>query len=86
MSTTVSFASSAGWPSRKPPITSQLFMLAAVPAPVPMKSSRTSRTMVTMYIGTAIHSSIRTDARLIAYAPAMPRKNQINWVFHARAT
>src|SRR5215210_2090249 len=41
-STTVIFANSEGWPMRKPPIASQLFVLAAVPAPLPMKSSSTS--------------------------------------------
>ncbi len=40
-----SFASSTGWPSRYPPIVSQLLLAAAVPEPVPTKrsSSRTRR-------------------------------------------
>src|SRR5260221_14695707 len=33
--TTPIFASSAGWPIRKPPMASQLFVLAAVPPPFP---------------------------------------------------
>ena len=39
-STTVIFASSDGCPMRKPPMASQLLELAAVPAPLPMNSSK----------------------------------------------
>src|SRR5688572_19976023 len=83
ISTTVSFASSDGWPSRTPPITSQLLVLSAVPAPDPMKSNETSSRIVKMYIGTASHSSSRTDALLMANAPETPRASQTSCRFHA---
>jgi hypothetical protein len=66
INTTAIFASSEGCPSRTPPIESQLFVLAAVPAPVPMKKSRNSRTHAPRYIGRAPHSSRRTEVRLMA--------------------
>ncbi len=67
MSTTVSFASSAGWPMRTPPMVSHPFTLAAVPAPDPKSSVTTRRTMLRMYRYTVIHSTRRTDARKSMY-------------------
>ena len=59
MSTTVSFANSAGWPSRCPAIVSQPAVLVAVPAPEPSPtSSATSSTIVNAYAGHA--SAIRS--------------------------
>ncbi len=73
MSTTVSFANSAGCPSRCPATVSQPEVLVAVPAPDPKPArSATSMTMVSAYAGTVIHSIRRTDARLTANAPMMP--------------
>src|SRR4051812_44743797 len=63
-STTVIFASSDGCPMRMPPMASQLLLLAAVPAPLPMNSSRISMAMVIPYIGHVSQSSSRTDTRL----------------------
>ena len=37
MRTTVIFATSDGWPIRRPPMVSQLWELAALPAPLPSK-------------------------------------------------
>ena len=62
-STTVIFASSDGCPMRMPPMANQLFELAAVPAPVPMNTSRTSMAIVTKYIGQVIQSMSRTEKR-----------------------
>jgi len=83
ISTTVSFASSDGCPKRMPPMTSQLFTPCAVPAPFPMKGSRTSSSVVNANSGTASHSIMRTDARLMAYAPMRPSVNQTAWFFQA---
>ena len=77
-STTVIFANSAGCPIRNPPIASQLFELAAVPAPWPMKSKRRSIAIVTPYIGQVSQSSIRTENRLTPYAAATARQNQMS--------
>src|ERR1700723_208622 len=67
---TVIFANSDGWPIRWPPIVSQLLELAASPAPLPSTNSDARTTNVARYDGHAAHSRNRTDARLIANAPA----------------
>jgi hypothetical protein len=88
MSTTVSLASSAGWPSRKPPMASQLLVLAAVPAPVPtpgMNNAASNKTLKA-YSGHVSHSSIRIDACEIAQAPSSEMKNQMTCCFHKRVT
>ena len=63
-STTVIFASSDGCPMRKPPIASQLLVLAAVPAPLPTNSSRRSIATLSPYAGHVSQSSRRTEKRV----------------------
>src|SRR4051794_8203266 len=65
-STTVIFASSDGCPMRNPPIASELLVLAAVPAPLPMKISRMSMAIDTQYAGHVSQSSSRTVQRVTA--------------------
>src|SRR5215212_11524133 len=60
-STTVIFASSDGCPIRKPPMASQLFELAAVPAPLPTNNSSTSIATDRKYAGQVSQSSNRTE-------------------------
>ena len=49
-----------------PPIASQLLVLAAVPAPLPMKISRMSMAIDTQYAGHVSQSSNRTVQRVTA--------------------
>src|SRR5436190_16134530 len=65
ISTTVTLASSEGWPILTLPIASQLFVLAAVPAPFPTTSVNASNATESTYAGIVIHSMNRTDDRLI---------------------
>ena len=76
ISTTVIFASSDGCPIRTPPSASQLFVPAAVPEPLPKKSSMNNTRIVPTYAGTVTQSNSRTDARLTANAPISPSVNQ----------
>ena len=72
---------------RNPPMASQLFVLAAVPAPLPnpTTSSRSIRRL-RKYAGHVSQSRSRTEQRVAAYAPPRARKNQTSCVFHSRAT
>jgi hypothetical protein len=54
------------------PIASQLFVLAAVPAPFPTTSVSANRKMENRYSGTVIHSMKRTDECVTAYAKPNP--------------
>ncbi len=78
--TTAIFASSEGWPSRTPPIANQLLVLAAVPAPCPMKTNTSSRKVAPRYTGNEAHSRKRTDVRVVRYAPVMPSVAQTSCV------
>src|SRR5213078_2524398 len=68
MRITASFASSAGWPNRCPPIASHDLLPAAVPAPVPMSNVRKSRNTAIAYTHGVAHSSIRGDVRNVSPA------------------
>ena len=61
ISTTVTLAISDGWPMRWLPIASQLFVLAAVPAPLPITNVNPSRNIDSRYSGVVTHSMNRTD-------------------------
>ena len=61
--TTVTFAISEGWPMRWLPMASQLLVLAAVPAPLPITSVNPRRNIDNKYSGVVIHSMNRTDER-----------------------
>ena len=75
---TASFASSAGWPNRCPPIDSHDLDPAAVPAPVPTASVRSrSRTVIAYAIGVA-HSSMRGEVRYVSQATTTHSPNQIS--------
>src|SRR5215204_5603897 len=74
--TTVIFASSDGCPMRNPPTASQLLVLAAVPAPLPMNSRSTSMATLRKYAGHVSQSSNRTEQRDAPYAPSKARPNQ----------
>ena len=75
---TASLASSAGWPSRRPPIAIQDRSLAAVPAPVPRKSvNRSTNTLMPKAYGVA-HSSSRGEVRNISTAATRPTPSQIS--------
>src|SRR5882762_1937179 len=83
---TASLASSAGWPSRRPPIVIQDRSLAAVPAPVPTKSvNRSTNTLMPKAYGVA-HSSNRGDVRNISAAATSPTPSQISCLCQIMAT
>ena len=74
--TTVTLAISEGWPMRWLPIASQLFVLAAVPAPLPITSVNASRKIDSRYNGVVIHSMNLTDEWPTAYAKPRPIRSQ----------
>ncbi len=76
--TTATFASSAGCPSRTPPIVSHPFMLDAVPPPLPKSSVTSSNAMASRYAGQLTHSMRRTDARLRIHAATSATANHPN--------
>src|SRR6267378_4740286 len=83
---TASLASSAGWPSRRPPIVIQDRSLAAVPAPVPTKSvNRSTNTLMPKAYGVA-HSSNRGDVRNISTTATSPTPSQISCLCQIVAT
>src|SRR5256712_1955064 len=71
-----SFASSAGCPKRCPPIAIHDLLLAAVPAPVPMKSVSRRRNNPIAYTNGVAHSSIRGEVRKVRTATIRLRPNQ----------
>ncbi len=83
MSTTAIFASSEGWPIRRPAIVSHPFMLSAVPAPVPKTSTMASNITLVAYAGQAAHSIKRTDERVTTKALPSATKNQMSCRCHA---
>lgn len=64
ISTTVTFAISAGCPIRTPPMASQLLVPAAVPAPVPITRVSASSSRLNAYAGTVSHWISRTEVRV----------------------
>src|SRR5216117_3071444 len=74
-----SFASSAGWPKRWPPIASQDLLPAAVPAPLPINSVSTSRNSAMPYTNGVAHSTMRGDVRKVSTATIRPRPNHSSW-------
>ena len=76
---TASFASSAGWPKRWPPIASHDLLPAAVPAPVPMKSVSTRRKSAIPYTNGVAHSSMRGDVRKVSPATIKLRPSHTSW-------
>ncbi len=52
---------------------------AAVPAPVPNSSVRTSRNTAMAYTKGVAHSSMRGDVRNIRNTMTAPRASQISW-------
>src|SRR5438309_512701 len=74
-----SLASSAGWNRNGPPRTIHDFVPAAVPAPVPITSVRSSRNSATAYTYGAAHSTRRGDARNTSPARTAPRTKNAIW-------
>src|SRR5882762_8139202 len=70
---TASFASSAGWPNRCPPIAIHDLLPAAVPAPVPINSVSTSRNRAIPYTYGVAHSSMRGEVRKVIPPTMAPR-------------
>jgi hypothetical protein len=76
------FAISDGW-NAMGPRSIQLLVPAAVPEPVPMISVVPSRTMLTMYPGTATHSIQRGSTRERTVNAVRPMPNHTAWRIQA---
>src|SRR2546425_11411612 len=76
---TASFASSAGWPKRWPPIASQDLLPAAGPAPGPIHRGSMSRNSAMPYTNGVAHSSMRGDVRNVSTATIRLRPSHTNW-------
>jgi hypothetical protein len=86
-STTVIFASSDGCPMRNPPMASQLLVLAAVPAPLPIEQQQHEHGDAEEVRGPRQPvDEPHGAARCRRTRPSEREPNQTSCVFHSRAT